>query len=123
MTRSHRTKRNDGKPSPGRNGAALDGRSAKSKTVMIVEPLRPGFFPRRRASHRSGALFIDARRDRGWRRACFTSRAFTDGPPGRSDDVIAQQRFAAPNALDVFQQQVDDIVLVASGLAGGVRRD
>src|SRR5262249_7504419 len=37
MTRSHRTKRNDGKPSPGRNGAALDGRSAKSKTVMIVE--------------------------------------------------------------------------------------
>jgi len=37
MTRSHRTKRNDGKPSPGRNGAALDGRSAKSKTVIIVE--------------------------------------------------------------------------------------
>jgi two-component system cell cycle response regulator DivK len=37
MTRSHRTKRNDGKPSRGRNGAALDGRSARSKTVMIVE--------------------------------------------------------------------------------------
>ena len=37
MTRSHRTKRNDGKPSRGRNGAALDGRSAMSKTVMIVE--------------------------------------------------------------------------------------
>jgi hypothetical protein len=37
MTRSHRTKRNDGKPSRGRNGAALEGRSAKSKTVMIVE--------------------------------------------------------------------------------------
>src|SRR5262249_7221536 len=29
----------------------------------------------------------------------------------------------APDALDVFQQQVDDIVLVASGLARGVRRD
>src|SRR5262249_35609900 len=37
MTRSHRTKRNDGKPSRSRNGAALDGRSAMSKTVMIVE--------------------------------------------------------------------------------------
>src|SRR5215468_4773886 len=37
MTRSHRTKRNDGKPSRGRNGAALDGSSATSKTVMIVE--------------------------------------------------------------------------------------
>src|SRR5262245_58161683 len=37
MTRSHRTKRNDGKPSRGRNGAALDGRSAMSKTVMLVE--------------------------------------------------------------------------------------
>src|SRR5262249_41428109 len=37
MTRSHRTKRNDGKPSHGRNGAALDRRSAMSKTVMIVE--------------------------------------------------------------------------------------
>src|SRR5262249_13561345 len=37
MTRSHRTKRNDGKLSRGRNGAALDGRSAMSKTVMIVE--------------------------------------------------------------------------------------
>src|SRR6201981_159732 len=37
MTRSHRTKRNDGKPNRGRNGAALDGRSAKSKTVVSVE--------------------------------------------------------------------------------------
>jgi two-component system, cell cycle response regulator DivK len=37
MTRSHRTKRNDGKPSRGLNGAVLDGRSAMSKTVMIVE--------------------------------------------------------------------------------------
>src|SRR5215472_12691667 len=38
MTRSHRTKQNDGKPCRGRNGAALGlGRSKMSKTVMIVE--------------------------------------------------------------------------------------
>src|SRR5262245_36156214 len=38
MTRSHRTKQNDGKPYRGRNGAALElGRSKMSKTVMIVE--------------------------------------------------------------------------------------
>src|SRR5262245_62894776 len=38
MTRSHRTKQNDGKPCRGRNGAALElGKSKISKTVMIVE--------------------------------------------------------------------------------------
>src|SRR5215472_1518625 len=38
MPRSHRTKRNDGKPCRDRNGAALEaGGSEMSKTVMIVE--------------------------------------------------------------------------------------
>jgi two-component system, cell cycle response regulator DivK len=38
MTRSHRTKRNDGKPCRDQSGAALElGSSGVSKTVMIVE--------------------------------------------------------------------------------------
>ncbi len=43
--------------------------------------------------------------------------------PPFSHDVIAQLRLAAPDAVQILHQQVDDVVLVAPGLAGGVRRD
>jgi len=40
-----------------------------------------------------------------------------------SDDLVSQRRLAAPQAVEILKQEVDDVVLVAAGLAGGVRRD
>src|SRR5207249_778516 len=40
-----------------------------------------------------------------------------------SDHLVAQLRFAAPEAAQIVAQDLDDIVLVAPGLARGMRRD
>ncbi len=40
-----------------------------------------------------------------------------------SNHLVAQRGLAAPQAIEILDQEVDDVVLVAPGLAGGVRRD
>jgi hypothetical protein len=54
---------------------------------------------------------------------CMDGAYDDDCTGSKSHHVIAQHRLAAPDPLQVFQQQVDDVVLVAAGLAGGMRRD
>src|SRR3984893_19344651 len=39
------------------------------------------------------------------------------------DDLIAQHGFTAPQPLQVVEEEVEHIVLIAAGLAGGMRRE